>query len=191
MAELRLAVSSERAALSTQFWEFCKGIEHFYYALAFTSSGLGRDPEVWRTWARLGFHLAIKSPPPLTPRGEVLKMDMRLDGKVFDVTCTAADATTLQALSTLLRHIDEVRPGLQSRPPEDRVRALRQDPQVSAALLQPLDAALQGAALYPDDVESFHRAFDRALAALTDEELVGVEQSFSAAETAVPASATR
>jgi hypothetical protein len=177
MAELTLTVSSERAPLSTQFWEFCKGVEHFYYALAFTGDGRGRDPDTWRSWAQQGFHLAIKSPPPGTPPNDTLRLDMQLRGKAFKLIAHAPDANALQRLAALLQHIDTLRPSLQQLPPQQRVDRLLADSRVRAELIEPLEQAIAAAELYPDDAERFDRAFERGLAALTDEELVSVEQS--------------
>jgi hypothetical protein len=177
MAELTLTVNSERAPLSTQFWEFCKGVEHFYYALAFTGDGRGRDPETWRDWAQQGFHLAIKSPPPGTAPKDALRLDMQLRGKMFKIIAHAPDAGALQRLSALLAHIDAKRASLQNLGPQQRVDALLADERVRKERIDPLHQAIKAAQLYPDDAERFDRAFERGLAALTDEELVSVEQS--------------
>jgi hypothetical protein len=176
--DVKFVVTSSRAPLSTQFWEFCKGLEHCYYALVFTTdSSYDSDSNPWQDWVRMGFHLGIKSPPPSTREGDALRLDMRLDGKVFDVLATSSNRRGLENLAELLTMIDRLRQSVQRESLEDRVKAIQADPGISNRLIEPLEQALARAGLYESDVESYRRAFRRAFAAFTDHELVAIDVS--------------
>jgi hypothetical protein len=178
MPDVKFVVTSSRAPLSTQFWEFCKGLEHCYYALVFTTDkSYDSDSNPWQDWVRMGFHLGIKSPPPSAKEGDVLRLDMRLDGKMFDVLATSSNRQGLEDLAQLLTMIERLRQSVQDESPEDRVKAIQVDPGISNRLIWPLEQALAGAGLYESDVESYHRAFRRAFAAFTDHELITIDVS--------------
>ena len=179
MAELNAEIKSTRAALSVQFWEFCKGVEHSYYALVFTSNPRYNNPETWQSWADMGLHLAVKSPPTAVEPADSLKMTMRVDGKMFFINAVTSNGVALQKTCKLLTDVEAIRQSVQDKAPEARVETLLADPRVGGTLIQPLKQSLQRARLYENHVSEFLRAFERGLAAMTDETVVSVAYSYS------------
>ena len=60
MPELTITVNCKSMLISTAFFRFCKGIEHCYYTLLFTSEPYDRTgAKPWLSWLELGFHLFL------------------------------------------------------------------------------------------------------------------------------------
>jgi hypothetical protein len=77
-----------------------------------------------------------------------------------------------------VRHIvtglEALRQAVQNEESPKRVATLRGDDVVNRILITPVEQALNGTKLRPDEVEVFDRALDRSLAALTHPDILSV-----------------
>src|SRR5579883_2163263 len=143
MNELRVVVDCSSMLISTQFFRFAKAVEQFYYALLFSSedyAGLGAAP--WESWADRGFHIAIRSAPPMARRNDRLTVNTA-PGRTFEVMAASGNHGALTRLSELLQEIEHARTGLAGGSEESRTQAMLDHPAVAARLLEPVREALR------------------------------------------------
>jgi hypothetical protein len=161
--------------ISTQFFRFCKGLEHFYYALLFTSepyAGSGADP--WLSWLQLGFHVAAREAPPAAAAGDQLRVETR-PGRNFEFNAASSNGKALEKLRDLLLELDRVRTTLRARNDSDRLKAIAADPKIDAMLLAPLKNSLKRNSIPADGIDAFVSMIDRGLLAACDEQITSIE----------------
>jgi hypothetical protein len=135
--------------ISTAFFRFCKGIEHCYYTLLFTSQPYERaGAKPWLSWLETGFHLAAREAPPEAAEGDRLSLEFR-PGRNFEVRASTSDTATLQRLAYLLGELDRVRAGLGAGDERGRLAAIMADEKIKAILLAPLESSLTRNAIGP------------------------------------------
>jgi hypothetical protein len=179
VAELNLTVNCEAMLISTRFFRFCKGLEHFYYALLFTSEPYvkaGAAP--WLSWLKIGFHVAEREAPPAAAIADRLRVDAR-PGKIFEVKVSSANTGALKRLQELVGELDRVRRGLRSGDEKVRLQAIAGDQKVDALLLAPLRSILTRNAIPSDGVDAFLSMIHRGLLAVCDNLIASIETAWS------------
>jgi hypothetical protein len=179
MAELKIKVNCRSMLISTAFFRFCKGVEHCYYALLFTSepyTKAGAKP--WLSWLEIGFHLAEREPPLDAAQGDRLMLDAR-PGHNFEVTASAANSTALMRLRDLVTELDRVRRGLGEAAEKDRLAAIAGDRQIDTMLLTPVEQALIRNSIGPDGARAYAAMIDRGLLALCEPQITSIEVTSS------------
>lgn len=174
MPELKVTVNCRSMLISTQFFRFCKGLEHFYYAMLFTSepyAGSGADP--WLSWLRLGFHVAAREAPPGAAAGDQLRVDAR-PGRNFEFNAASANGKALEKLRELVGELDRVRAGLGAHNDGDRLKAIAADPKIEALLLAPLKNSLKRNSIPADGIDAFVSMIDRGLLAACDKQISSI-----------------
>jgi hypothetical protein len=161
--------------VSTQLFQFCKGIEHFYYTLLFVNDrDYARNATTWESWLQLGFHLSVKMPPPAARQQDILMMETRSNGKNFEIRATSANQTTLQRLHDLLGDIDKLRQAMKGKDEAAKDQAVLSDSRIQQRLVSPLKEALNNHQFSKTDVDAFSYMLQRGLRAMTDEEIMSV-----------------
>jgi hypothetical protein len=179
MAELKIKVNCRSMLISTAFFRFCKGVEHCYYALLFTSepyTKAGAKP--WLSWLEIGFHLAAREAPPDAAEADRLLIEAR-PGHNFDITASAANGKALMRLRDLLAELDRVRRPLSVAGEKDRLAAIVGDQQIKAMLLTPLAQALTRNAIAGDGARAYAAMIDRGLLALCESQITSIDISSS------------
>ncbi len=175
MSELKLTVNCESMLISTRFFRFCKGLEHFYYTLLFTSEPyLEAGAAPWLSWLKIGFHVAEREAPPAAAIADRLRVDAR-PGKVFEVKVSSSNAGALKRLRDLVGELDRVRRGLHAGDETGRLKAIAADQKVDALLLAPLNSILTRNAIPSDGVDAFLSMIHRGLLALCDNQIASIE----------------
>jgi hypothetical protein len=173
--ELKITVTCEAMLISTAFFRFCKGVEHCYYTLLFTSgpySRAGAGP--WLSWLEIGFHLAERQPPPAATAADRLRLDAR-PGRNFEVTVSSSNALSMERLEQLLHELDRVRRGLGAADDTGRLARIVADRNIEAMLLAPLGDALSRNAIAPERIETFSNMIHRGLLAICDPQITAIE----------------
>jgi hypothetical protein len=172
MASLSVEFKSKTMATSTRMFRMLAGIEQLYYAQVLTGDrARAADPETWRGWYRLGFHMSVKNPPPAVRDNERVKVTMDVSGEPdLVINVEGGEAKALGALQSLLKEIDQARAKRGPESEEARLAAVKADPAVAAALVKPLHEALEktGCGYAAGD---FDFALDRALKVLAHPEI--------------------
>jgi len=164
--ELTITVNCKSMLISTAFFRFCKGIEHCYYTLLFTSEPYDRAGATpWLSWLELGFHLAAREAPPDAAEADRLSLDTR-PGRNFEVRASTSNTATLQRLANLLGELDRVRGGLGAADDQDRLAAIVADAKIEAMLLAPLENTLTCNAIGPQGSQAYLNAIHRGLLAI-------------------------
>jgi hypothetical protein len=174
MAQLNIAVSCRSMLISTGFFRFCKGIEQFYYALLFMSepyTQAGAQP--WRSWLRLGFHLATRQPPPDAAPADRLLIDTR-PGRNFEVIVSSSNRKVLDQLRGLLGELDRVRERLTAADDEGRLARIRAEPKIDAVLIAPMRQSLERNEIPAEGVDAFMHMINRGLLALCDGQIESI-----------------
>jgi hypothetical protein len=138
MSQLQVTVDCSSMLISTQFFRFNKTIEHFYYALLFTSEEYANaGASAWDSWAAQGFHIALRAAPPASKESDQLTVDAR-PGRNFEVTATSGNRRALTRLSELLQEIEKARTSLPSGGEEARLQAMLDNAAIEGRLLGPI-----------------------------------------------------
>ena len=173
---LRIVITHKSAPISTQQLRLSKGIEDFYYVLLYTGHPVyQKRPEAWLAWLEMGFHIALKSPPPETADSDVAIVSSRSNGKSPEYSVASTDGETLQRLQTLLQHIDSLRGTVAGKHEDTKAEAVIGDAQVSRQLIKPLTDALNSNGLRAGEIESFMTMVRRTLLALTHDDITAIQ----------------
>jgi hypothetical protein len=172
MAGISLEIKSTAMATSTRMFRMLAGIEHLYYALLLTGDKTrAADPETWRSWHRLGFHMSVKNPPAAVRDNERVQVTMDVTGEPdLVINVEGGEPRSIGALQGLLKDIDQARAKRGREDEAARLAAVKADPAVAAALIKPLHEALEksGCAYAVGD---FDFAINRALTVLAHPEV--------------------
>ena len=174
---LAVTVSHRRTPISTQQIRLAKGVEQFYYVLLFTNDPAYDRPEIWRDWLEMGFHVAIKSPPPGTAPADRLKVDVRSAAKAPEISASSANAGALRRLGALLERIDRVRTSLAGVAAPERTQALLRDSAIEEQLTGPLRESLKRHGTDAAGVDRYMAMLVRGLLAFTDDEVISIGMS--------------
>jgi hypothetical protein len=174
VAELKITVNCRSMLISTAFFRFCKGVEHCYYALLFTSGAYSRaGAGPWQSWLEVGFHLAERQAPPAATAADRLSLDAR-PGRNFEVSLSTSNASALERLENLLREVDRVRRGL-GADDNNRLPKIIADQKIETMLLAPLREALKRGVIAPQQTEAFSNMIHRGLLAMCDRQITSIE----------------
>lgn len=179
MAELKITVNCKSMLISTAFFRFCKGVEHCYYTLLFTSEAYrqaGAQP--WRSWQELGFHLAEREPPPDAGERDRLSLDAR-PGRNFQITASSSNRAALERLTNLVHELDRVRVPLRAGDDKDRLAGITADAKIEALVLAPLRDSLTRNAIPREHAEAYFNMIHRGLLAICDPQVASVETALS------------
>jgi hypothetical protein len=177
--ELKVTVNCRSMLISTQFFRFCKGLEHFYYALLFTSEPYASNgAEPWLSWLQGGFHVAAREAPPAAAANDQLRVETR-PGRSFELRAASSNGKALEKLRDLVREVDRVRSGLGAQPDRDRLKVIAADAKIGAILLTPLKSALARHSIPADGVDQFVSMIDRGLLAACDQQITSIETALS------------
>ena len=153
--------------ISTQSFRFNKAIEHFYYALLFSSDDYAAaGATAWDSWLAQGFDLSIKAAPPAVRKADRLIVDW-LPGRTFEVTATSYNSRTLGRLSELLQEVERARTNLPSGSEEARAQALLDNPAIESRL-RPIRENLKLNALPATETDATLSMIKQGLSALTN-----------------------
>ncbi len=175
MPELKITVNCKSMLISTAFFRFCKGVEHGYYALLFTSGPYreaGAGP--WLSWLEVGFHLAEREAPPEAAEHDRLSLDSR-PGHNFEVTASSSNGAALRRLADLIHEVDRVRKNLGAADEKGRLASILADGRIEAMLLAPVRDALGRNAVPSEGVESYSKMMHRGLLAMCDPHITSIE----------------
>ena len=172
MAKLGVVLQHKQAPIATRQIRFTRGVEHLYYALLFSISPAYKSrPEIWRSWLSMGFHVAVKVPPPGTAEQDKLRVDVASRGKAPEFYGETGNQHVLQTLQSLLQEIDGIRKAVQGQDEASREHMLMEQSPVTAQLVNPLLASLKQAELRPEEIKQYLVMVGRALLALTHEDV--------------------
>ncbi len=177
---IEAVIHTRRMPHSTQFHRIVRAPEHLYYALLLsTSQAYAGRPDPWRSWLRIGFALAVKEAPPGVAAADRLHRSVISEERRTLIRLSSAVPQVISTLHRLLAGIEGARPSVAGGEDAARLEALVQAPQVAAALVGPLSEALADAGLDLDEAGAFMSLSERALIALTDNDITSVELSSS------------
>lgn len=179
MPELTIKVNCESMLISTRFFRFCKGVEHFYYVLLFSSEPYVQEgAKPWLSWRQVGFHLAAREAPSAAAEADQLRVQAR-PGRVFEVKAASSNGKTLERLRELIGEIDRVRRSLEAGDDKGRLQAIAADQKIGALLLAPLKNSLTRNSIPADGIEAFSGMIDRGLLAVCDKQITSIETCWS------------
>ncbi|MSQ61050.1 MAG: hypothetical protein EXR43_00445 [Dehalococcoidia bacterium] len=173
---LRTVINHKTAPISTQQLRLSRGIEELYYALLYTGRPAYQNrPQAWSAWLEMGFHIALKSPPPETADSDAAIVSVRSAGKSPEYSLASADGETLQKLETLLKRIDSLRGPVAGRHDDTKAEAVIGEAEVSRQLIKPLTDCLKSNGLRQGEIDSFMFMVRRALLALTHDDITSIQ----------------
>jgi len=181
VAQLKIKVTCKSMLISTAFFRFCKGVEHCYYALLFSSdpyAQMGAKP--WLSWGEIGFHLAEREPPPEAAEADQLLVDAR-PGRNFKITASSSNAATLERVARLIHELDRIRGQLGAAQGEARFARIASDTAIESILLAPLRGSLNRNAVPADKTEAYMNMMHRGLLAICDPQVSSIETELEAA----------
>ena len=180
MSKLCVILSHNRAPVGTQQIRFTKGVEQLYYALLFATSPVYKDrPEIWKTWLDIGFHVAVRVPPPATAHDDKLHVAFVSNGKAPEFHGESSNEIVLEKLRGLVLAVEAFRRGARGHGNESRDEAIMGHGRVASDLVKPLLASLQKAALRSDEIEQYLYMVRRALSALTHDDVIETNVSLN------------
>jgi hypothetical protein len=178
VSELKINVNCKSMLISTAFFRFCKGIEHCYYTLLFTSEPYDRaGAKPWLSWLELGFHLAAREAPPDAAEADRLSLDTR-PGRNFEVRASTTNTATLERLDHLLHELDRIRGRLGAADDRGRLAVIVADAKIEEMLLAPLGNSLARNAIGPEGSEACLNAIHRGLLAICHPQISSIEASW-------------
>ncbi len=178
MPELKVTVNCRSMLISTEFFRFCKGLEHFYYALLFNSEPYTGSADPWLSWMQLGFHVAAREAPPAAADADQLRVETR-PGRNFEFNAASSNGKALEKLRNLVLELNRVRTTLRGHNDSDRLKAIAADPKIDAMLLAPLNNSLKRNSIPADGVDAFASMIDRGLLAVCDQQITSIETTLS------------
>ena len=178
MATLTVTLNAERMPNSTQLFRQAKAVEHLYYANLYRTPPYSGSPDAWLAWLQMGFAAGLKE-PPASRREDRLHRIVRSEGRLTEICVSTSNEEALRTLGGLLRDLEGLRPSVAGKSDAERVKALEATNPIQTELVNPLLDALRHAELRKTEVENFTEMVDVALAALTDNEIVSADISFS------------
>src|SRR5215471_13878691 len=107
--------------ISTQFFRFCKGLEHFYYAMLFAADPYAAGPAPWLSWLQIGFNVGAREAPPAAAPGDALRVDTR-PGRTFEFRAASGNRQVLEKLRGLMVELDRVRASLGAKTEAERLK---------------------------------------------------------------------
>lgn len=175
MNQLRIVVDCSSMFISTQFARFNKAVEHFYYALLFSSDDYaGSSSKAWDSWAEQGFDLAVRAAPPAVREGDRLIVDWR-PGRSFELTVATNNRAALTRLAELLREIESARTVLTESTEDARVQALLDNPALNSRLLRPVRESLERGSIPHEAADAIRSILKQGLSALTNRQIESVK----------------
>ncbi len=167
MPSLCVEIKSRSMATSTRMFRTLAGIEFCYYVLLLTGDrARAANPETWRAWQQLGFHMSVKNPPPAVRDHEKVMVTLDVTGEPdLVINVEGGEPAAIERLKLLLKEIDRARAQRGEESETARLAAIRADSAIASALLTPLHNALKATgceAAAPD----FDFAANRALTVL-------------------------
>jgi hypothetical protein len=171
---LAVIVSHRRTPISTQQIRLAKGVEQLYYVLLFTGDPSYDRDEIWRDWLAMGFHVAIKSPPPGTARADRLKLDVRSAAKAPEIYASSDNAGSLRRLQALLEQIERLRASLAGAAVPEKTQAILDDAAIEEQLAGPLRDSLERHGMGAGEFDRYTAMLLRGLLALTDDDVVSI-----------------
>jgi uncharacterized protein len=169
---LKLTVTTRRMPHTSEFFELCNAVDHFYYALLFTGdASYQADPEPWLRWLDMGFSNAVKDAPQAARRQDRLYRTIFSDGKRIEVTAVAERDDVMAALANVLSAQNIVA-------------------EVEAQVVAPTEKAIQAAGLDARTTTAFATMLRRGAAALTYPDIIAFAVS-SDVEDPRPAAVTQ
>jgi hypothetical protein len=178
MATLTVTLNAERMPNSTQLFRQAKAVEHLYYANLYRTAPYSGSPDSWLAWLQMGFAAGLKE-PPASRREDRLHRTVRSEGRLTEICVSTSNEEALRTLAGLLRDLEGLRPSVAGKSDAERAKALEATNPIQTELVKPLLDALRHAELRKIEVENFTEMVDVALAALTDNEIVSADISFS------------
>jgi hypothetical protein len=178
MATLTVTLNAERMPNSTQLFRQAKAVEHLYYANLYGTAPYSGSPDTWLAWLQMGFAAGLKE-PPASRREDRLHRTVRSEGRLTEIRVSTPNEEALRTLASLLRDLEALRPSVAGKSDADRVKVLEATNPIHTELVKPLLDALRHAELRKAEVDNFAEMVDVALAALTDNEIVSTEITFS------------
>lgn len=173
MTTLNMKVTTRKMPHTSEFFAIGKAVEHFYYSLLFTSPAYSGDADRWSTWREMGFSNAIKDAPPNSKEADRLTRRVFSDGKLIDITVTAANGETMRRLVQVLTDISSVRAATSGQGTGAGANELAN--KVEGQLVTPVSASLKSAGMDDDEVASFKEMLQRGLEALTYKDITAIE----------------
>jgi hypothetical protein len=173
-AELKIEVNCKSMLISTAFFRFCKGVEHCYYALLFSSepySHQGAKP--WLSWIDAGFHLAVREAPAGAAQPDRLWIDSR-PGRNFQVRASTPNRPALEHLAGLIHELDRIRGQLGGDDDRDRLAGILADGRIEERLLAPVGAALDRNGIEREGSEACLNAIHRGLIAICHPQITSI-----------------
>jgi len=138
MTVVKLTVTTRRMPHTSEFFELCNAVEHFYYALLFSGDEkYASNPETWRRWEEMGFSNAVKDAPPSARAADRLYRTVHSDGKRIEMTVASSRDGVMASLASVLDSDDiaaEVEDRIVARAPAELTAMLRRG---AAALTHP------------------------------------------------------
>src|SRR5215211_2197210 len=110
MSTLKVTVTTKTMPHTSEFFAVVKAVEHFYYALLFSTDPAyaGRE-DPWVSWVEQGFSAAIRQAPPATAESHELTTSVRSDGKIIGITASSLHSEVLDQVAAVLSAVDEHR----------------------------------------------------------------------------------
>jgi len=163
--------------ISTEFFRFNKAVEHFYYALLFSSDEYAASgASTWGSWVAQGFDLAIRAAPPAVHQSDRLMVDS-VPGRRFELTAASDNYRALTRLSEVLQEIERARTNLAGNSEEARMQALLDNPAIDRGLLRPVRESLKRNPVAAEASDAIGSMIKRGLSALTNWQIQSVKIS--------------
>ena len=175
---LRVTVNHELAPISSQLLRLSKATEQLYYTLLYTGKPAYKNKgEAWRKWHAIGFHMAVKSPPPATADSDKIKVSLRSDGKAQEITVENGDRAVVAKLETLIRDLDTARKGLAGKDDASKAETMLANQAIAEQVVKPLMDALKSNALRDDEIEAYMNMLRRGLLAFSHDLVTTIQIS--------------
>jgi hypothetical protein len=174
MTTLNMTVTTQKMPHTSEFFAVVKAVEHFYYALLFsTDASYAGRTEPWTSWIEQGFSAAIRQAPPETGEMDKLTTSVRSDGKLIEMTASSLNGEVLDKLARLLAAVDSHRVSTGSAGANDAPASK----DIQEQLLVPVSEALRKSGLDSRDSNAITEVLQKGLRALTYRDVDSIKVS--------------
>jgi hypothetical protein len=162
---VKITFTTQRMTNSTELKRLLRAVESTYYFCLFTQEEYAGRPEVWRTWAKLGFATGLQEAPPGAAEADRVRISTFSNQKELTFTAAAGSQRAAEHWLEVLREITARRAEVSSLAAADRAASLAGAAVIKERLIDPVDAAV--AAIPPDERAVVLGARGQALASLS------------------------
>jgi hypothetical protein len=177
MKRLQVVVECSSMLISTQFFRFAKAVEHFYYALLFSSEDYASSgADAWNSWLAQGFHIAVREAPPAVRKPDRVTVDS-VPGRNFEIMAASENDRVVGRLGELLGEIERARVSLDGIGTEAKVDGILEAGAIVGGLLTPVRESLKRSAVTGKNADAVLAMIRQGISALSNWQIKSIKVS--------------